>query len=126
MHDLSISIIGQLGLALKNFGTYSFDDKGPNEVMSIDDIVDDLRKLSPTDAAMVLIEVATSKKHKGRGLQVASTIVCDLQDWDDLFAIPGIDNILNDELPGTPPSTVTPIALGVVRPEDFMKRILGK
>lgn len=120
MNDLSISILGTLGTALKTFGTYAFDDKGPNEVMEISDCVDDLRKLTPTEAALVLIEVATSKKHKGRGLQVAMSIVLELQDWDDLFAIPGIDDILNGELPGKPRASA-PIPITAIRADQLFK-----
>lgn len=99
MSDLAKRILEELGIALKQFGTYSFDDKGPNEVMDTNAFVEELRALSPTDAAMVLLDVAVSKKFKGRGLQVAMSLVTDLQDWDDLFAFPGIDDILNGDLP---------------------------
>lgn len=95
---LAARIINELGVALKQFGTYAFDDKGPHEVMGFE-MTAELRKLPAAEAAAVLTMVATSKKYKGRGLQVASCIVCDLQDWDELFEQPGIDNLLDGELP---------------------------
>lgn len=125
MNELSQQILEALKDALRQFGTYSFDDKGPNEVMDIDEFVEHLRVLPPTEAAMVLIEVATSKKHKGRGLQVAMCIVLELQDWDDLFAIPGIDDILNGDLPGKP-RTSAPIPIPAIRADQLFKELLNK
>lgn len=99
MNKLATRIVTELGEALRTFGTYSFDDKGASEVMGISELVTELKKLPVQEVAVVLFEVANSKKHKGRGLQVAMHIVLDLQDWDELFEIPGIDSLLEGELP---------------------------
>ena len=120
MQTLSTRIIKELGESLKMFGSYTFDDKGPNEVMGIRELVEELRTLPATEAAAVLFEVAASKKHKGRGASVAETLICDMQDWDELFAIPGIDEILNGQ-----PVSSAPVAIACVSPDDFMKTILG-
>lgn len=126
MNELAQQIIEELGVALKEFGSYSFDDKGPNEVMDISALVAELRVLTPTDAAMTLIEVATCKKHKGRGLQVAMSLVTDLQDWDELFETPGIDDILNGDLPGSAAPTTTPIPIKAIRADQLFKELLNK
>lgn len=89
----STSILKDLGQALRRFGEYSFDDKGPSEVMDIESLVTQLRNLPAAKAGKILNEVASSNKYKGRGLSVAAQCVIDMQDWDDLFAVPGIDNI---------------------------------
>jgi hypothetical protein len=96
---LSTRIIKELGEALKMFGSYTFDDKGPDEVMDIGGLVEELKKLTSNEASEVLFEVARAKNHKGRGLQVAMYLVLDLQDWDELFTISGIDDLLNGNLP---------------------------
>ncbi len=83
-----------IGIALKSFGTYSFDDKGPTEVMDVDSIVEKFRSLSVNEAGKAILALAQSKKHGGRGEYLASTILCEMQDWDDLFAIPGVENYL--------------------------------
>lgn len=98
MKPLSVRILKELGEALKmfgSFGSYTFDDKGADEVMGIPELVEALRKLSANKAAEVLLEVSGSKKHKGRGAYAAFTIACACQDWDELFAIRGIEDILD-------------------------------
>ena len=125
MNKLSLRIMSDLSQALKDFGTYTFWDKGPHEVMAINELAEEVQALPPKEAAEVLIEVAQQKKHKGAGLQVAGAIVLELQEWDELFEIPGIDDILNGDLPGQP-RTSTPVAISVVRPDDFLKELLNK
>lgn len=44
----------RIDLALKMFGEYTFSDKGPREVMDIDECVRDLEPLSMEEAASVL------------------------------------------------------------------------
>ena len=99
MIPLAERILHDLKEALRQFGTYQFGDKGPSEVMDLYRLEQELRKCSPSMAAAVLVNVATSHKHGGRGLQVAEALACALDDWDDLFKEPGIDNIYNGELP---------------------------
>lgn len=90
MEELSTLILSELGIALKQFGTYSFDDKGPSEVMDIPDLARKLRCLDSDVAAKIIIEVSKSKKYKGRGYTVAQTLVQYLENWDELF--------LNDDI----------------------------
>lgn len=101
--------LSDLGVALKSFGTYSFDDKGPNEVMDLTPLVQMLRKMTPEEAGKSLCELASSGKHKGRGLYLAETLTMMLQDWDALFNQPGIDDIFNGERPGSVQNAPTPV-----------------
>ena len=117
-------VMKELGVALKQFGTYSFDDKGPNEVMDLNPFIDEFLKMPRKDAAEAIIEIASSKKYKGRGLTVAMHLVTEMQDCPELFEIAGIDDILNGDLPNKP-SNVEPIVIGCMNPVDFMKRFAG-
>jgi hypothetical protein len=77
--------LSKLGEALKRFGTYSFDDKGPNEVMDIKELTDEIRRLPAVDAVAVLQAINSSGKYEGRGASLASTLIVNMQDWDELF-----------------------------------------
>jgi hypothetical protein len=92
--SLATECIKEIGVALKKFGTYSFDDKGPTEVMDVDVLVKKFRKLSAEEAGKAILELAESKEHDGRCEYLATTILCDLQDWDELFDIPGVADYL--------------------------------
>ena len=93
MNELTKECLTELGLALKQFGTYSFDDKGPHEVMYIDPLLAKFRVLPATEAARVLVELSESPEHSGRGNYLASTLVGEMEDWDELFEQPGIEEI---------------------------------
>jgi hypothetical protein len=92
-NPLTVECIDKIGAALKMFGSYSFDDKGPNEVMDIDELETKFRALPAAEAAAVLLEVNASKKHSGRGNYLVSELCIAMQDWDDLFASPGMENL---------------------------------
>lgn len=68
--------------ALEQFGEYSFRDKGPSEVMEVYHWVDQVQGLPVSEAAEVLIQLASTGRH---GEMLASEILLDLQDWDELF-----------------------------------------
>ena len=93
MNELTNECLTELGLALKQFGTYSFDDKGPHEVMDIDPLLSKFRVLPATEAARVLVELSESHEHSGRGNYLASALVGEMEDWDELFEQPGIEEI---------------------------------
>lgn len=73
-------IIGQLEEALVEFGTYSFDDKGPHEVMDLDPITKRLKELEADDAGYILKEVIA--RHE-RGQILVTSIVNSLDDQPD-------------------------------------------
>ena len=77
--------LADLGSALKQFGTYSFDDKGPHEVMDLDSLVGKFEDLDAKTAGAAILKLATSKKYEGRGQYLASSILCEMQEWDELF-----------------------------------------
>lgn len=100
MEKLTKELIAETKDAIKQFGAYEFGDKGPQEVMDIASAVNRLRALGPQEARKVLVELCSYKTKNGDyGLSVASCCVCDMQDWDELFQQPGIDDILNWEMP---------------------------
>jgi hypothetical protein len=94
MHPVTEECLEKMTEALKRFGTYSYDDKGPNEVMDIPNLVAQIRALPVEEAGEVLLEIANSPTKKLRGAPLASAILMDLQDWDELFEIPEVADLL--------------------------------
>lgn len=68
--------------ALRNFGEYLYSDKGPSEVMDVDHWEEKIRSLPADEAETILIELAGTGHH---GEMLASEILCNLQDWDEIF-----------------------------------------
>jgi hypothetical protein len=89
--------------ALEQFGKYPFVDKGPHEVMDINGLARRFRSHPASAAAGALRSFA----HSGKDLDfkesfstvAAAAIVGELEDWEDLFAQPGIDELYNLEMP---------------------------
>jgi hypothetical protein len=90
MNELTNECLTELGVALKRFGTYSFDDKGPSEVMDIDRLVGKLRVMPVAEATTVLLELASCNEYDGRSNELACALVGELEDWDELFENPDI------------------------------------
>lgn len=90
MNELTKECLAELGVALKRFGTYSFDDKGPSGVMDIDLLVEKLRVLPVVEATAVLLELASCNEYDGRSNELACELVAELEDWDELFENPSI------------------------------------
>ena len=90
MNELTNECLTELGVALKRFGTYSFDDKGPGEVMDIDRLVGKLRVMPVAEATSVLLELASCNEYDGRSNELACELAAELDDWDELFENPGI------------------------------------
>jgi hypothetical protein len=59
--------------------------------MELDPLRDKLRALPVSEAAEVLLELARSTVHSGRGERLASDLLGGLEDWDELFEVEGID-----------------------------------
>lgn len=84
-------IIQAAKTAIKTFGTYSFDDKGPHEVMNLGKIVAKLRTMPAPQVAQMIREIAdTNALSHERGKAVASALVGIMDDWDALFEEAGI------------------------------------
>ena len=93
MKQLLDECLTELGLALKRFGTYSFDDKGAEEVMDVEVLAEKFRKMSVEDASTVLLALAKSKKHGGRGESLVASILNELAEWDELLDLPEIEEL---------------------------------
>lgn len=78
----SDEIVKDLKEALERFGTYSFDDKGPSEVMDLDEIVSELRGMSAKDAGAIMKEVVAKNK---RGQHLIDCIASCLDDTPDAW-----------------------------------------
>ena len=73
----------ELKEALRVFGTYSFDDKGPEEVMGVDELTSALREAGPTRTRDVVL--ALGKCEGSREERLASSLLVNMQDWDELW-----------------------------------------
>jgi hypothetical protein len=56
--EWALRVLSETKTAIKTFGRYSFDDKGPHEVMSIGVLADELRVLPPEEAGAYLEALA--------------------------------------------------------------------
>lgn len=74
--------IAAMKFAHKQFGEYTFGDKGPHEVMDIDDLARKFRAAGVDASIEAFKHILKSKKH---GEQLASAIVGQLEDWDELW-----------------------------------------
>ena len=84
--DLKEKIKKQLHSAIKDFGEYSFFDKGPDEVMDINSIITELKDLPLIEIGGIFSEILNEEKKYGKNL-VDCLVGCldDREDFDDLF-----------------------------------------
>lgn len=85
MHTVAQDFINQLDNSLSRFGTYAFDDKGPNEVLDIHSMVKKLRALKVDDVATILTEISESSVNQARCRILASALVVNMEGWNELF-----------------------------------------
>ena len=78
----SEDIIKQMRKALKAFGSYQFEDKGPEEVMDLEPIVAHIRDLSAADARALLAAVYDDSKH---GAILATSLVMSLDGENEVW-----------------------------------------
>ena len=71
-------IMNETDKAIKKYGEYSFDDKGPWEVMNFDSIIKDLKEKSVTEIANILSEVLDNYRNYNRASSVVSCIISEL------------------------------------------------
>jgi hypothetical protein len=74
--------------AVKTFGSYSYKDKGPREVMDIDSIVDRFQFMEAEDVVVILFEV---RKVKDYGEDFVREILVSLQE------VKKMDQMYSDE-----------------------------
>ena len=87
----SREIIDQIDKALKQFGEYSYLDKGAEEVMDVGKISARLKDMSVIEILTVLEEV--EKEHR-LPEPFLSEVIMSLQDWQD----PKADELFKSEL----------------------------
>lgn len=79
-------ILKAIDQAIKQFGTYTWGDKGPNEVMLIHEYVNHFMTLEPDVLGPLLVEVGKKGK-KDRGEDFVRCIMVEIQEypkWDEL------------------------------------------
>lgn len=86
----AIEIISMLDKAIQKFGTYSYDDKGPYEVMNIDAIVKNLQGKPVKEIGKILSEVLDNYPVYGRASTLVNCIIGEFdylpeEDFDELF-----------------------------------------
>lgn len=82
MADITNECLSKLKIALKKFGDYNFFDKGPSEVMDIRYLAKRFRELNVNDAIETFKGILKEPEY---GERLASSIFCELEDWDDLW-----------------------------------------
>lgn len=80
---LAIEFDAEIKQAIKRFGRYSFNDKGPHEVMDVESCARRLRALPALDALSVLKDLAKSQD----GCALVSSLLGLIEDWDGLFQL---------------------------------------
>jgi len=94
--ELVDEIIESLKEALETFGTYTFDDKGPDEVMDTDKITDRLSKLTAKEAGEVLKRVRETPMKGKRSEHLADYLANMLdempEEWfEEMLEVSGCD-----------------------------------
>lgn len=75
-NPFSQKLLNELKQALKNFGTYSFDDKGPHEVMDVNSLVREYKILSLAEK----MQVSKDLKSNSRSNEVLIAILSELDE----------------------------------------------
>lgn len=83
-------IIAKLDAAIKKFGTYSYDDKGPDEVMNIDAIMKVLQVRPIAEIGRILSEVLDAYPVYGRASRLVNCLIGEFdylpeEEFDELF-----------------------------------------
>lgn len=81
-----------LQAAKKQFGEYSYHDKGASEVMDLRPIIDTLRELPINE---VISELTALNQMEDTSILVME-IIMELQDWDELFEHPDMTELLEE------------------------------
>ena len=80
-HPLAREAFDSLGEALTKFGTYDYNDKGPDEVMDVDGLVRKFRDAGAAEALAAMKDMVPDVF----GKTLVSALLVNLQEWDDLF-----------------------------------------
>ena len=78
--EYGVFLIDELNNALNQFGTYTYQDKGPHEVMYINKYVNDLKSLNMKEIAEILTYILDNHD---LGEELVSAIIGDMDDRED-------------------------------------------
>lgn len=96
--DLTLYIMRKIDEALNDFGKYSFNDKGPDEVMDFDDIMKSLEKKDANEVGKVLkdildyYQIGTSVGDYSNAEATVNTIINGLDHREDFEEILDYDD----------------------------------
>lgn len=88
-HDLTVEMMSAIKQAKKLYGEYTYEDKGPREVMNVGYYAEKVRSLPLEEAGLVINQLGSSGRD---GALLACSILGDLEDWDELFEIDGVED----------------------------------
>jgi hypothetical protein len=86
----ALDLINKIDAAIKKFGTYSYDDKGPYEVMNINEIMIGLQVKPITEIGKILSEVLDNYPNYDRAHTFVGCVIGELdylpeEEFDKLF-----------------------------------------
>jgi len=86
----ALNLINKIDAAIQKFGTYSYDDKGPYEVMNMKEIMIGLQAKPITEIGKILSEVLDNYPNYGRAHSFVCCVIGELdylpeEEFDKLF-----------------------------------------
>jgi hypothetical protein len=75
LSELATEIMKKIDEAIKRFGSYSFDDKGPDEVMDIDSVTAKLKGKPVKEIGSILSEILDNYSDSKRALRFVECII---------------------------------------------------
>jgi len=86
----ALDLINKIDAAIKKFGTYSYDDKGPYEVMNINEIMIGLQSKPIAEIGKILSEVLDNYPNYDRAHRFVCCVIGELdylpeEEFDKLF-----------------------------------------
>lgn len=72
--------IKEINTAIKEFGTYSWEDKYADELVDMDQLLTEIKKFSPEDFVTALQEILKQSPLYGKNL--VATIITSVDNWD--------------------------------------------
>lgn len=67
--------------AIKQFGEYTYFDKGPREVLDISKYINSFKEMKGEEVSNILFDLLAVDKKYGEAF--VSAVLVELQDWDD-------------------------------------------
>lgn len=85
MHPLHTKSLAKIEEALKLFGVYTYIDKGPYEVMDVQELANDFRQLPAEETAQIYKEMWEDKSLDNCVPYLVESLIGSMEDWDELF-----------------------------------------